>query len=308
MKSINKPMVSVTISAYNHENFVEKTILNIVNQSYGFENIELLTIDDCSTDNTGKILRELSERYHFTFIQNKKNIGVVKNKNTLLRMASGKYVAGCASDDYWHPEKIEKQVTLMETLGDEYAVCHTIAYIIDKNDKLLFFQNKGVHFQENIFPRILIDNGIVAPSTLIRRKVYNEIGFHDEKLLFEDREMWIRIGLRYKFAFINEPLVYRRQISNNLSRDMNSFYITHSAIFEKYKCYFEMYNLIGEYHYLMFVYMSASDFKISVSHLKKCKKLIFQKTSYRAFMKLFTPKILFSSKIGFKIRKFLKIW
>jgi len=306
----SKPLVTVTISAYNHERFVEKTILSIVNQTYGFENIELLVIDDCSQDNTGKILYDLSQKYSFTFIQNAVNRGAVPNKNTLLQMAKGKYVSGCGSDDYWHPEKIEKQVALMETLSDDYAICHTKAYIIDPDENFLFYQDRGIEFQETIMPKILIDNGIVAPSALFRRKIYDEIGLHDPNLVFEDRDMWIRIGLNYKVKYIDEPLVYRRHHPNNLSRNMKSNYEVYTGIFQKYRSYFEQYNLVDKYHYILFTHMSGSSVKLSFKHLMKIRniKIIFQMATLRAFFKYLIPKSLLFSNFGLKIKRKIKSW
>ncbi len=310
MQNNNKPLVTVTISAYNHEKYVEKTILSIVNQTYGFENIELLVIDDCSKDNTGKILLDLSEKYSFTFIQNTENKGPVFNKNILLKMANGKYVGGCGSDDYWHIEKIQKQVELMESLSDEYAICHTKAYIIDPDEKFLFFQDRGIDFQENIMPKILIDNGIVAPSALFRRRIYDDIGFHDTDLSFEDRDMWIRIGLKYKTKYIDEPLVYRRHHPNNLSRNMKSNYEVYTGLFKKYRNFFEQYNMVDKYHYILFTHMSGFSVKLSIKHLAKIKntKILFQKATLRAFFKYLIPKSLLFSNFGLKVKRKIKSW
>ena len=78
MLTRNKPLVSVIVPAYNHELYITQTIESIVNQSYGYENIELIVIDDCSKDNTGIILKEMQKKYLFTLIHNEENIGVVK--------------------------------------------------------------------------------------------------------------------------------------------------------------------------------------------------------------------------------------
>lgn len=309
MTSVKKPKVTVRISAYNHQDYVEKSILSIINQSYGYENIELIVIDDCSTDNTGKILLKLSDKYNFMFIRNEQNKGVVKNINTMIKLSTGKYIAGCASDDYWHPYKLEKQVSLMETLGEDYGVCHTSAYIIDDYEHVKFIQDRGRFFQDSIFPRILIDNGIVAPSAMLRRSVFNDVGFYDENLLFEDREMWIRLSLNYKFVFIDEPLVFRRQHVNNLSRNTNSFYKVNMMIFNKYRKYYEDNDLVTIFHYNMFNYMSGTDYNKSVYHLKEinCKMFFQWRTAY-ILVKLLTPKLFITNELGLRIRKILKKW
>jgi len=307
MNNNTKPLVTVTVSSYNHQNYIKKTIESIINQSYGFENIELITIDDCSTDDTGKILKELSRKYDFRFFQNESNKGVVNNMNSLLRVASGKYIAGCASDDYWHIEKLEKQVSIMEAAGVEYAVCHTKAFIIDTDDNFLFFQDRGNLFQENIIPKILTDNGIVAPSVLIKKSVYDAIGLYDESLPFEDREMWIRMAQYYKFIYINEPLVYRRHHPNNLGRNINAHYESYSGIFKKYYKLFEEYNKTDEYHFIMFNTMAGANFKIALKHLSKSWRLVLRKNPMR-LLKLFTAHSFTNSRFGLKVKSYFGKW
>jgi glycosyltransferase involved in cell wall biosynthesis len=305
-----KPLVTVIISAYNHEMFVEQTILSVVNQTYGSENIELIVIDDFSTDGTGTILDELSKKHNFKFIQNEKNKGISKNLNTLIRLANGKYIACCASDDYWGLTKIDEQVSLMETLTDEYAVCHTDAFIVDKNDKILYSHTSGIEYNEVILPKILINNGIVAPSAMYRKEVFSVVGHFDETLPFEDREMWIRISINYKFAHITKKLVYRRQHETNLSRNPNKdlWYFTFSSIFLKYKMYYEKYGLVKDYHYLVFVHLSASDFNKSMNHLLKSGTSIFKKNTFYAIFKLFTPKYILNLGLEDRLKKYFNKW
>jgi len=308
MQNNKKPLVTVLVPAYNHEDFVEQTIESIVNQTYGYINIELIVIDDCSKDDTANILQVLSKKYKFALFKNELNLGVVNNLNSLLRIAKGKYIASCASDDYWSANKLEEQVKAMESLSDDIVVCHTNAFIIDTNNKFLFFHDSGKTFQGNIMPQILIDNAIVAPSALIRKEVFNYVGYYDQKISFEDREMWIRIALKYNFFHIDKALVYRRQHKNNLSRDMTQWYQSYSAIFKSYYKYYKKYNLIEEYHYIMFTHLSASNFLLSFKHMLKSRHLFFRKASLRAIMKLFIPRMFFKSDISLKVKSYIKSW
>ncbi len=305
----DKLLVSVLVPAYNHEKFVEQTILSIVHQTYGYENIELIVIDDCSTDSTGKILKKMADEFHFTFIQNEVNKGIVSNANVLNKMAKGKYVSGCASDDFWHPEKIAKQVELMESLTDDFVICHTRAYIIDEKEKFLFYQANGINFTGDIMPEILIRNGIVAPSVMKRREIYEKIGYHDEELSFEDREMWIRISRNgYKFAYIDQPLVYRRHHVGNLGRNLSENYDTLQKIFNKHKNLYEEYNMVEEYHYTMFIIALKFNYKFAKKHFKQARKLLIKRFPIRSLIALFIPHFFFSSTLIIKIKKVFKIW
>lgn len=306
MQISKKPLVTVIVPGFNHELYVKQTITSIVNQTYGFENIQLITTNDASTDSTGLILEELSKKYNFTHVNNPVNLGVVKSLNYMLENANGKYISICASDDYWDKDKLFKQVTLMESLDMEYAMCHTVAPVIDENNNLIFYQDKGVEFQGNIFPKILVENSIVASSVIFRKSILEEIGYFDEKIIFEDRDLWIRIGLKYKVAYINEPLVFRRQHKCNQGRNMDLHYVVMLKLFEKYKIHFEMFNLVEKFHYDMFNSMSAYDFKKSIFHFRKTSaKLIFQSRTLYILMKLLIPKVIFKNM---KLRKLLNRW
>jgi glycosyltransferase involved in cell wall biosynthesis len=306
---MNKPLVTVFCSAYNHEKFVRQMVASIVHQTYGYDNIELIIIDDCSTDSTGIILKKIQKEFNFTFIQNTQNLGVVKNLNRIIKMAHGKYLAGIASDDYWSVTKIEKQVKLLENINQSFAVCHTNANIINENGKFLYIHNRGKNFNGKIMPKILIENGIVAPSVMFRKDVFRSIGFFDENIEFEDRDMWIRIANKYKFAFINEPLIFRRKHSNNLSRNKVVFYKVSMALFEKHKKYNYKYNYVKEYHYALFSAMSNYSTTKAIYHMIKSGKLLFTKhNTFANLIKCILPKKILKSSFISKIKNVLKKW
>jgi alpha-1,3-rhamnosyltransferase len=112
----DKPRVSVLIPAYNHEKFVEDAILSVVNQSYGFENIELIVTDDCSSDNTVEKLQRLQQQYGFRLILHHKNIGVSSTLNEMILLASSIYITSFASDDVMVPDRIQNQIRFYKNI------------------------------------------------------------------------------------------------------------------------------------------------------------------------------------------------
>ena len=118
---MNNPLVSVIIPCYNAEKYVEEAVRSIMTQRY--KNIEILVTEDCSTDNTLKILKNLEkEDSRIKVIQNKKNLKIVKSLNNMINIAQGKYIARMDADDISLPERIEKQVRFMEENPDELAM------------------------------------------------------------------------------------------------------------------------------------------------------------------------------------------
>ena len=105
------PLVSVIIPCYNHQNYVEKSLKSVFDQTY--KNIEIIVIDDGSKDNSVNILKELQKNNHF-ILECQENMGVCKTLNKAISMSKGKYIAILASDDYWDLPKIEKQVKVLK--------------------------------------------------------------------------------------------------------------------------------------------------------------------------------------------------
>ena len=138
---VETPMVSVHILTYNQESFIRQTLDSIVNQvtDYSFE---VIIGEDCSSDNTHLICQEYVDRYpNVKFAPQDHNLGLVGNYLNCINHSKGKYIMGCAGDDFWHnPQKIQLQVDFMESHPD-CILCHT------DNDVLYEKSGKIVHGQ-----------------------------------------------------------------------------------------------------------------------------------------------------------------
>lgn len=105
-------LVSIIMPSYNTENFICESLNSVVKQTY--KNWELLIIDDCSTDNTDKIVDKFLNDKRIHYLKNEKNFGAAVSRNRALRIAKGKWIAFLDSDDLWMPDKLEKQIEFME--------------------------------------------------------------------------------------------------------------------------------------------------------------------------------------------------
>lgn len=107
----NEGKVSIIVPVYNAENFLYRTVDSILAQTY--ENWELLLADDCSTDQSRDIMKSYTdERIHCFYCE--KNSGPAGARNLALRKASGQYIAFLDADDFWLPQKLEKQISFMK--------------------------------------------------------------------------------------------------------------------------------------------------------------------------------------------------
>jgi glycosyltransferase involved in cell wall biosynthesis len=217
-----QPLVSIVAVCYNHEQFVVETLDSIKGQTY--PNIELLIMDDYSTDNSVAVIKEWIKRndYNCTFIANDQNQGVCKNLNEALILIKGTYYQCLSCDDIILKDKIQEQVTLFTQLDDCYALVYSDAYLMDNNSELHFgnfIQRHKPQMLEvpsgEVYDELIKSNYIPAMSVLIKTEFVNEIDGYDENLTYEDYDLWLRLSKTYKFYFSNIPNSKYRIHKNN---------------------------------------------------------------------------------------------
>ncbi len=125
-ENIDYGLVSIVMPNYNSEKYVEATIKSVLSQTY--QNWELLFIDDCSTDNSLKIVQSFKDD-RIKILKNEVNSGAAVSRNYALRMAEGRWIAFLDSDDLWEEEKLSKQIAFMLENGYDftytyYKVCN----------------------------------------------------------------------------------------------------------------------------------------------------------------------------------------
>lgn len=194
--------VSVIIPAYNKAEFTIRAVNSVLSQTYG--NIEIIVVDDGSTDDTPEKLSHYKNRivYH-----RKRNGGACSARNTGIKMAAGEYIALLDCDDLYYPEKIQKSVACLEA-DPRIGFVYTGADFIDENDRVVSeYKNFGFLESGQITSRLLEKNIICNSTILMKKECFDRVGFFDEKIFIPaDWDMWIRLSERYKAGFINENL------------------------------------------------------------------------------------------------------
>lgn len=239
------PLVSYCIPAYNHAQYVEACLKSILTQSY--PNIEVVVIDDCSTDSTYKIVRSLDDprvRAH----RNTVNVGPAETVNRCIRMAKGEFIAVSGSDDIHLREKTAIQVQHLLAHPNVGAAFTIPGFIGPQGESLA----SGRHVELPEFPafnagRVAMfqellrrGNFLLAPSAIIRRSVIERVGLFDPGLIqLQDYEYWLRIALDHDLLVVDQPLVQYRMMLNgsNLSSEneasRNRHHFELSIVFEK---------------------------------------------------------------------------
>ncbi len=158
---MEKELVSIVVPVYNSEKFIKETINSIKQQTY--ENWELLLVNDCSTDNSEKIINEQKNKdSRIKLISLEKNSGAAISRNTGIKEAKGKYIAFIDSDDLWKKDKLEKQIKFMEE--NDYEFTFTSYEFADENGK---GNGKIVNVPEKINYKQALKNTTIWTSTVI---------------------------------------------------------------------------------------------------------------------------------------------
>lgn len=220
---MNEKLVSIGIALYNHEKYIVKCLESIVNQSY--KNIELIVIDDGSSDNSYYIAKNYLDNQSFNInfkIITRSNKGMCNTLNEIAKQAKGKYISFIGSDDYWMLNKIEEQVEFLENYP-EFVLVHSNSIKVDENDNEIGVLDYSSKINSGkLFDSIVLGKGgINTPSHLYKTEIYKKIGYYDSSLKFEDTDFWLRLTKLYSVGFINKFHTYYRWHSNNLSNSDN---------------------------------------------------------------------------------------
>ncbi len=223
------PLVSVIVSVYNGADTIGDTLDSILNQTY--QNIEVIVVDDASTDNSRDIISTYKDARIKTFFL-EKNRHICYAGNVGFRMATGKYVALIGHDDIWKADKLEKQVAFLET-HPSYAVCFSWVDIIDEdknivNDVWSWLYNRfcGDNYSRYYWMRRLTRTGnyFCAPSACIRREFLEKTGGYRYGLVqLQDFDLWLRLLREGAVYILQEKLVlYRRFVKSERNLSSNS--------------------------------------------------------------------------------------
>lgn len=210
-----EPLVSVIIPTYNRAKLVTQAVESVLDQTY--RNIELIVVDDGSTNNTRESLKEYQGKIKYIY-QNERGERS-KARNDGFRHSKGEYIAFLDSDDLWLPTKIERQVRVLNEEPD-VAVVYVRVQFVDVNGEPYLGEICWDALEckrKNLYEDLMTNNVVGAPSTvLVRRFCLNKAGLFDESMVTcEDLDLWRRLAEHCTFHKIDLPLVKFRVHTEN---------------------------------------------------------------------------------------------
>ena len=210
-KEIEKEKVSIIVPMYNAEKFIGKTIESVLAQTY--QNWEMLIMNDVSTDNSLAIVSMYAKKdERIKIVNTEKNVGVVKGRNFLIDLASGKYIAFLDADDYWHNEKLEKQIKFMKEKNASIS-CTEYTRVKENEEKI-----NDVIIKENIFYNDMLKNNYLGCLTVMYDAEKIGKRYFKELEKNEDYVLWLEIVKDVNTIYgLKENLAYYRVLDNSRS-------------------------------------------------------------------------------------------
>ena len=210
-KEIEKEKVSIIVPMYNAEKFIGKTIESVLAQTY--QNWEMLIMNDVSTDNSLAIVSLYAKKdERIKIVNTEKNVGVVKGRNFLIDLASGKYIAFLDADDYWHNEKLEKQIKFMKEKNASIS-CTEYTRVKENEEKI-----NDVIIKEEISYNDMLKNNYLGCLTVIYDAKKIGKRYFKELEKNEDYVLWLEIVKDVNTIYgLKENLAYYRVLDNSRS-------------------------------------------------------------------------------------------
>ncbi|GAA6616690.1 glycosyltransferase family 2 protein [Scytonema sp. NUACC26] len=210
------PIISVIIPAYNAEQTIVDTVASVQQQT--FSDLEIIVIDDESSDRTLEILYGIKEQRLQVFSY--KNGGASVARNRGITHATGEYIAFLDADDLWTPNKLERQLAALKQ-NPKAAVAYSWTYYQFPDEQDSYIENSYL-FEGNVYPHLLVTNFLHNGSNpLIYRKAIDSVGFFDPTLKsVEDWDYWLRLAAKWHFVLVREPQIIYRQRSQSISENI----------------------------------------------------------------------------------------
>lgn len=321
--------VSVIITAYNCESYIHEAVKSVIEQTAS--NIEIIVVDDGSTDNTPAILISLASKDMRIQVYKQVNSGRPSiARNNGLKRARGKFICFLDGDDLYHPEKIERSLKVFAGYPKIDVVFHDVKMLAHDGAEIegtyletAGFQQKASDFLDHRGGRIYVSNphfynfmsttitGLHTSSVMVRKERLDveSIWFPEDMFIGEDIDLWFRLVKGSSVGYVDEPLSYYRSHDNSVTKNIESYLIgsisAHTKNFYRAKDILSKREKIiyrnriaTQYFYLGYNYFNEGNIVSARKAYLHSMKWLFLNKTLISYLKSFCP-----NKIVLKYRK-----
>lgn len=229
----NEPLVSVIIPTYNRRNTILASVNSVLNQTY--KNIELIVVDDCSTDDTISILEQINDK-RLKIIRHSENKGQNAARNTGIKASTGEYIAHHDSDDIWHLNKLEIQMNKIQEVKADVLCCQTAVNDEDSHKYLYNHPNEKLVKEGFISYKQLLKYNCTTTQTIIgKAECFKDILFDENQPRFTDWALSLDLVKKYKFYYQQAVLVDVYQQKDSITKNPQKGVRGMEMLFEKHK-------------------------------------------------------------------------
>lgn len=243
---MKQPLVTVLMPNHNGGRFIRASIQSVLQQT--MKNYEFLIVEDASTDQSREIIDSFNDS-RIRVIQFEQNEHICVALNAGLKEAKGKYIARIDSDDCWKPDKLEKQITYMES-NPLCGASFTWVDVVDEDDRVLsaeessfvdLFRVENKTREQWISHFFFKGSCLCHPSAVMRTDVVRQLGgYHNVLVQIQDFDLWIRIVKQQEIYVLTEPLMYYRHC-------LKGGNVSAVNITTQRRTIYEMYRVVGKY-------------------------------------------------------------
>jgi glycosyltransferase involved in cell wall biosynthesis len=226
----SEPLVSVVIPTFNYAHFVGEAVRSVLSQTYA--PVEIIVVDDGSTDNTRETIAHFGERVRYVYQENR---GLPGARNAGIREARGEFVAFLDSDDFWTSDaKLALQMAVFAE-RPALALVHCAANIwLTETDELLPENLCSGKAQGNCYEHLFRVNELNSSTVVARKSCLEAVGGFDESFRScEDWDLWLRLARRYEFGHVPQHLVTYRIHGRSMARNRLRMCETRFRLIEK---------------------------------------------------------------------------
>jgi glycosyltransferase involved in cell wall biosynthesis len=223
--SLKDMLISVVIPTYNAASFLPEAIESVRRQTRSVD--EIIIVDDGSTDNTEQVVHQLGP--DITLIR-QSNAGPAVARNLGIAAAKGKYIAFLDADDQWLPNKIERQMRIMERFPEVALIASDMAEtdaagkiivpsVLDRHGMLNFFSGLGFNPVPQAVARLVNKNFIPTGTVIAKKTALLEVGAFNASIRYgEDLELWVKLAARNPIICLADVYLLRRQHASNVTK------------------------------------------------------------------------------------------
>lgn len=205
-------MISIIINCYNGEKFLEEALHSIKSQTY--TNWEVIFWDNISNDNSALIYKSFDDKRFRYYLSSEHDL-LYAARNKAIKKAKGNFIAFLDVDDFWHPEKLEKQMLLFN--NKKVGVVYSNFWFKDQQNRTVKRFSSFKLPSGNIKDSLIKKYKVGLLTLMIRKEAFSEIGFNNNFHIIGDFDLCIKLSLKWEFAVINECLATYRWHGNNES-------------------------------------------------------------------------------------------